>query len=61
MPSYAENPDVAALIAALLKSDEKARQINWQELYNINDASYGTVENANGDGTMPQNFKIPYQ
>ena len=48
LPSYAENPDVAAQIAALLKSDEKARQINWQELYNINDASYGTVENANG-------------
>lgn len=48
LPSYAQSPEIAAQIATLLKSDENARQINWQELYNINDASFGTVENANG-------------
>ncbi|MBL7830250.1 MAG: TonB-dependent receptor [Saprospiraceae bacterium] len=48
LPSYANNPDAAAEITQLLKTNESARQINWQELYNINDASFGTVTNANG-------------
>jgi len=48
LPSYAENSEVANEIAQLLSNNESDRQINWQELYNINDASFGTVENANG-------------
>lgn len=48
LPSYSSSPDAAQQITDLLKSSEAERQVNWQELYNVNAASNGTVTNANG-------------
>ncbi|MDB5195906.1 MAG: TonB-dependent receptor [Flaviaesturariibacter sp.] len=47
---YSSNPDPvqAQQISDLLHSDVNARQINWQRLYDVNRASFATIQNANG-------------
>jgi len=50
MPSYyaEENPASAQQLTILLSSNEAARQINWDNLYNINRYNTTTIANANG-------------
>lgn len=49
LPSYYPNDSVQQQrIEELWKSDENARQINWQRLYDVNRASFETIRNANG-------------
>lgn len=54
LPSYtstwASTPDPVQgqMIYDLMKSDINYRQINWQNLYNVNRASYASIQNANG-------------
>lgn len=54
LPSYtstwASSTDAAQgqLLYDLMKNDINYRQINWQNLYNVNRASMATINNANG-------------
>jgi len=54
LPSYtrtwASTPDAAQAdqLYAAMKNDINLRQINWQNLYNVNRASYATINNVNG-------------
>ncbi|MBS1761696.1 MAG: TonB-dependent receptor [Bacteroidetes bacterium] len=48
LPSYQLDPDMAVQIANALRNDENMRQINWDNLYTVNAASYETFNNANG-------------
>lgn len=54
LPSYTStwasttDPVQAQMIYDRMKSDINLRQINWQNLYNVNRASYSTINNANG-------------
>jgi len=48
LPSYQRDPFLKQQITAQLINNEAARQINWQQLYNVNEMSNGTVYNANG-------------
>ncbi|HEX6334608.1 MAG TPA: Plug domain-containing protein, partial [Flavisolibacter sp.] len=54
LPSYtakwASVPDSVqgARVAELMRNDINLRQINWQRLYDVNRASYMTIQNANG-------------
>ena len=48
LPSYQDDPAVAAQVLAALRNDVNLRQINWDRLYQVNYGSYGTVQNANG-------------
>ncbi|MER3497179.1 MAG: TonB-dependent receptor, partial [Chitinophagaceae bacterium] len=57
LPSYTSTwssvPDSAqgAMLYQVMKNDINYRQINWQNLYNINRAAWDTIRNANGSGT----------
>jgi hypothetical protein len=54
LPSYAgtyasvTDPAQEQELEELMRSDINYRQINWQRLYDVNRASYGSVNNANG-------------
>ncbi len=54
LPSYtstwSSTPDTAQgrLLYDQMKNDINLRQINWQKLYDVNRASYTTINNANG-------------
>ncbi|MEP6596834.1 MAG: TonB-dependent receptor, partial [Ginsengibacter sp.] len=49
LPSYyADDPVQQAAITQLLKTNEDARQIDWDNLYNINRGNTSVVYNANG-------------
>jgi hypothetical protein len=49
LPSYYNNdPTLEQQIADNLKNNETARQINWDNLYNINRENTATIYNANG-------------
>jgi hypothetical protein len=53
LPSYqtnfaTNNPALAEVIANILKGSEAARQINWQNLYDVNRINNTTINNANG-------------
>ncbi len=51
LPSYYESKDNSALaeqVRSVLSSSEAARQINWDNLYNVNRDNISKVENANG-------------
>ncbi len=50
LPSSFENPEMAALQADLLRSDEAYRQINWPFLYQSNQLSNVTIPNADNTG-----------
>ncbi|MEP6674405.1 MAG: TonB-dependent receptor [Ferruginibacter sp.] len=47
LPSYEDDPVVAAQILAALKNDVNKRQINWDALYNANYANTVTINNVN--------------
>jgi hypothetical protein len=48
LPSYQTDTAVARQVREKLANDESARQINWQNLYNVNRQSFETIQNANG-------------
>ena len=48
LPSYQDDPVLAAQVLEALKSDVNKRQINWDALYNANYANTETIHNANG-------------
>ena len=54
LPSYTStwasttDPVQGQLLYSLMKNDINYRQINWQNLYNVNRASYATITDANG-------------
>ena len=48
LPSYQEDPNLAAQVLAALQSDVNKRQINWDQLYQSNYGAYGSFANANG-------------
>ncbi len=48
LPSYQLDSSFRAEQLELMKTDVNRRQINWDNLYNTNYASFATVENANG-------------
>lgn len=54
LPSYtstwasAPDPVQGQMVYDLMKNDINYRQINWQNLYNVNRASFATINNVNG-------------
>lgn len=48
LPSYANDPGLAAAITDRWKTDPTVRQINWDEFYFVNRRSSITFEDANG-------------
>lgn len=50
LPSYAEDPDVAAAMREAWKTDTDVSQVDWEALYAVNRNSIYTVQNANGSG-----------
>lgn len=54
LPSYTStwsgvpDPVQGARLQELMRSDINLRQINWQRLYDVNRASYATIQDANG-------------
>ena len=54
LPSYTSiwasttDPVQGQMLYDLMKNDINYRQINWQNLYNVNRASFATIQNANG-------------
>ena len=48
LPSYQDDPVLAAQIADELRSNVNKRQINWDGLYQTNYGSFDVVHNANG-------------
>lgn len=48
LPSYSQSEESATEIANYLKSNEAARQIDWNSLYQVNKFNTETVNDANG-------------
>lgn len=48
LPSYIDDPAVAQMVADQLRNNETLRQIQWDDLYEINLNSFETIQNANG-------------
>lgn len=48
MPSYLQDSSMRALAQQQFKQDVNTRQINWQNLYDVNRNSFDTISNANG-------------
>jgi hypothetical protein len=48
LPSYQEDPLLAAQVRQNLQNDVNLRQINWDRLYTTNYCSYDVVRDANG-------------
>lgn len=48
LPSYQLDPAMAQQVENSLRNDINNRQINWDNLYTVNAASYETFKNANG-------------
>ncbi|HEX7847035.1 MAG TPA: TonB-dependent receptor [Chitinophagaceae bacterium] len=54
LPSYTStwasttDPVQGAMLDSLMRADINLRQLNWQKLYDVNRASYATINDANG-------------
>lgn len=48
LPSYIDDPAVAQQVADMLRNNEALRQIQWDELYQVNLNSFETIQDANG-------------
>jgi hypothetical protein len=48
LPSFIDDPDLAATVENVLRNNEGLRQIQWDKLYEVNYASNVTVENVDG-------------
>ncbi|KAI9445721.1 TonB-dependent receptor [Russula earlei] len=58
LPSYyaATQPTVANQIAQVLSTNENARQINWQNMYDVNRSHQETIQNATVNGVTGQTY-----
>ena len=48
LPSYATDPSVRNMLDSLFRSDDRYRQINWDNLYDVNRHSYATADGITG-------------
>ena len=48
LPSFMDDPDIAAQVRSTMENDENQRQIQWQTLYETNLNSMDTIFDANG-------------
>jgi hypothetical protein len=48
LPSFQQDPSFRDQVYNILKNDVNKRQINWDNLYNVNYGSYETIRDANG-------------
>ena len=48
LPSYQDDPNVAAQVLTALQNNVNLRQINWDGLYQTNYGSFSTIRNVNG-------------
>lgn len=48
LPSYITDPALAEVVADRWRNDENFRQVDWEQIYNTNQASYDSVVDANG-------------
>ena len=48
LPSYQDDPNLAAQVRTALENDVNLRQINWDNLYQTNYGSFATVHNVDG-------------
>ncbi|MEL6358194.1 MAG: hypothetical protein AAFQ37_14830, partial [Bacteroidota bacterium] len=48
LPSFTDDPDVQAAIRNAFQNDINVRQINWDQLYDINRTGLRTIENVDG-------------
>lgn len=48
LPSSLTNPELSAQWADSLRSNESLRQINWQNLYDVNRGNFETIQNVDG-------------
>lgn len=48
LPSYQEDPNMAAQVAEKWRTDPSVRQINWDRFYDANRSSFETVKDVNG-------------
>lgn len=48
LPSYITDPVLAEVVADRWRNDENFRQVDWEQIYNTNQASYDSVVDANG-------------
>ena len=48
LPSYQTDPSQKDQVTALLQNNEAARQINWQNFYDVNRDNTATIYNVNG-------------
>ena len=48
LPSFQDDPVLAARVDEILRSDEALRQIQWDQMYQVNYASNVTIEDVDG-------------
>ena len=48
LPSYITDPAAAAIVADRWRTDQSVSQVNWERIYNTNQSSFDSVQNANG-------------
>lgn len=48
LPSYITDPTAAAIVADRWRNDPNVSQVNWERIYNTNQSSFDSVQNANG-------------
>ncbi len=48
LPSYQTDPYQKDQVTAILQNNESARQLNWQNFYNVNRDNTATINDANG-------------
>ncbi len=61
LPSYMTSPEAAEVVAQAFATDSSYNQINWARIYAANQASYETIENANGiAGNTVSGYRAQY-
>lgn len=48
LPSYIDDPELKAQAEALWRNDENYRQVDWENIYNVNRNSFESIPDANG-------------
>ncbi|MBK7968460.1 MAG: TonB-dependent receptor [Bacteroidetes bacterium] len=48
LPSYIDDPAVSQMVADQLRNNETLRQIQWDQMYQVNLNSFETIQDANG-------------
>lgn len=61
LPSFIEDPAIAAQVAELWRTDEDYRQVQWDDMYNVNRNNVETIENVGGiDGNDVTGLRSRY-